>query len=73
MALIADGPQGPVAIAGEHNAPSVSVGLVDFTPSKCITDSRYVAIGDAVSGGMTDALRENEVKRIAGWVSDYMT
>ena len=53
------------------DAPSVSVGLVEFTPSKCITDSRPVAIGDAVSGGMTDALRENEVKRIAGWVSDY--
>ena len=49
MALIADGPQGPVDIAGD-NAPSVSVGLVELTPSKCITDSRYVAIGDAVTG-----------------------
>ena len=72
MALIADGPQGPVAIAGDNRQAS-AWGLsnspqANASPTRAPSRSVMQCLG-----GMTDALRENEVKRIAGWVSDYMT
>jgi len=41
----------PVDIAGEKNASSDSAMHVELTPNKCVNDSRYVAIVDAMLGG----------------------
>ena len=86
VALIADGPLGYPSLeagltVGGLTPPTMSrvsratmLGVKSNSPQTNASTTRATSRSLTLClGGMTDALRDNEVKRIAGWVSDYRT